>query len=156
LLGEGISRKMIAYMITWTTYGSWLQGDERGYVKNGTILDANENLKRANQEQQKFPTVKLNANQKQIAKNVIEQEAKRIDHKIHALAICSNHVHIILQKANEPIESIVARYKNKSTHALKAEGFEGKIWTRGYNKKFLYNIDKLKSTIQYVQNHNNG
>ena len=26
---------MIAYMLTWTTYGTWLQGDERGYGKDG-------------------------------------------------------------------------------------------------------------------------
>jgi hypothetical protein len=27
--------KIIGYMVTWTTYGSWLPGDERGYVKDG-------------------------------------------------------------------------------------------------------------------------
>ena len=36
---------MIAYMVTWTTYGSWLQGDKRGYVKDGQILGGNYNLK---------------------------------------------------------------------------------------------------------------
>ena len=25
----------IAYLITWTTYGTWLSGDERGWVKRG-------------------------------------------------------------------------------------------------------------------------
>ena len=24
---------MVGYMLTWTTYGTWLQGDERGWVK---------------------------------------------------------------------------------------------------------------------------
>lgn len=27
--------RMIAYMLTWTTYGTWLQGDKRRYVKDG-------------------------------------------------------------------------------------------------------------------------
>jgi len=31
-------REIIGCMITWTTYGSWLQGDKRGYVKDGKIL----------------------------------------------------------------------------------------------------------------------
>jgi hypothetical protein len=34
-------------MITFTTYGTWLQGDERGYVKNGRILPGDETLKSA-------------------------------------------------------------------------------------------------------------
>ncbi len=27
--------RMIGYMLTRTTYGMWLQGDKRGYVKDG-------------------------------------------------------------------------------------------------------------------------
>jgi len=26
--------RMIGYMLTWTTYRTWLQGDKRGYVKD--------------------------------------------------------------------------------------------------------------------------
>ncbi len=29
---------MIGYMLTWTTYGSWLQGDERGWRKDGVAM----------------------------------------------------------------------------------------------------------------------
>ena len=88
-----------------------------------------------------------------IVKNVIEKEAERIGQKIYAIAVCSNHVHLVLQKTTEKIENAVARYKNKSTYALRAIGIEGKIWTRGYNKKFLYNTNELDSVIQYVQGH---
>jgi len=27
--------KIIGCMLTWTTYGTWLQEDEKGYVKDG-------------------------------------------------------------------------------------------------------------------------
>ena len=40
--------KTLGYMVTWTTYGTWLQGDERGYVKNGKILSENPALKKVN------------------------------------------------------------------------------------------------------------
>ncbi len=30
-----IMASMIGYMLTWTTYGTWLRGDKRGYVKDG-------------------------------------------------------------------------------------------------------------------------
>jgi hypothetical protein len=37
-------------MLTWTAYGSWLQGDRRKYVKNGQILDPNPSLESKNKK----------------------------------------------------------------------------------------------------------
>ena len=41
---------MIGFMATWTTYGTWLQGHKKGYVKNGKILEANPELEQLKQE----------------------------------------------------------------------------------------------------------
>jgi hypothetical protein len=40
--------KPLAYFISWTTYGSWLPGDERGWVEKGTegIQEADETRRR--------------------------------------------------------------------------------------------------------------
>jgi hypothetical protein len=27
--------KTVGYMVTWTTYGTWLQGEKKGFVKDG-------------------------------------------------------------------------------------------------------------------------
>ena len=42
--------KMLGYMITWTTYGTWLQGDKRGYVKDGKIYKKNPQLEQKNKQ----------------------------------------------------------------------------------------------------------
>ena len=42
--------EIVGYMLTWTTYGTWLQGDARGYVKNGKILSENKGLEKANRK----------------------------------------------------------------------------------------------------------
>ena len=62
-------------MLTWTIYGTWLQGDKRGYVKNGIILSANQKLQTANRNNQKHPSIKLNTNLILIVKKAIEKEA---------------------------------------------------------------------------------
>jgi hypothetical protein len=31
----------LGFMITWTTYGSWLQGEKKGYVKDGVTYKEN-------------------------------------------------------------------------------------------------------------------
>jgi len=149
-------KKIIGYMVTWTTYGSWLQGDKRGYVKNGRVLAQNDKLKSANQRQQKYPTVKLNTEQKQIVEDTITEEARRINHKIFAIAVCSNHVHIVAGVSEESIEQAVHRYKYSATLALRKFGSQGKIWSKGFDKRFCFTGRELENKVRYVQSHNNG
>jgi len=58
-------------MVTWTTYGTWLQGDKRGYVKNGRILKPDAKMQAANlRNLQKHP-LSLTAIQKAIVAKAI-------------------------------------------------------------------------------------
>lgn len=146
--------KLIGYMITWTTYGTWLQGEKKGYVKNGEIMPGNDKLKSANQNQQKFQTFKLNPSQKQIVQNAILQEAQKIKQKIFAIAVCSNHIHIVAEVSSESIEQIVHRYKRLSTFVLHKAGLNGKIWSTGFDKRFCYTNGDIEQKVQYVNKHN--
>jgi REP element-mobilizing transposase RayT len=148
-----MTKKLIGYMITWTTYGSWLQGDKRGYVKNGKILPANDKLKSANQKQQKFQTVKLDSSQKYTVRKAILQEAQKINQKILAIAVCSNHVHIVAKVSSESIEQIVHRYKRLSTFALRKAGLDGKVWSTGFDKRFCFTDNDIEQKVKYVNGH---
>lgn len=143
----------LGYMITWTTYGTWLQGDERWYVKDGQTLPPDENLKSANQRNQKFQIVTLDDNQKQIVKDAIIAESQRVNHKILALAVCSNHIHLVALANSEPMEQFVRRYKAAGTNALRRY-YSNKIWTKGYDKRFCFSQEQLKRKIEYVNHHN--
>ena len=35
-------------MLTWTTYGTWLQGELKGFVKNGKAQCENDALRKSN------------------------------------------------------------------------------------------------------------
>jgi REP element-mobilizing transposase RayT len=149
-----MEKKLIGYMITWTTYGTWLQGDERKYVKDGQILEPNPNLKKSNLLSLKQQTIKLTPQQKIIVQNAILEEAKRISHKVYGIAVCSNHVHLITENNYTPINQVVSRYKNAATAALKKTGFNDKPWTKGYDKRFCFTTEQLKQKIEYVNKHN--
>ena len=140
-------------MLTWTTYGSWLQGDERGYVKNGKVLGVNTGLRQANTLVQKAKTVKLNQKEQEIVRSAILSEAESLDQKIYAIAICSIHVHIGSNSIVRPISKVLSHYKNAARLALEANGFVGKLWTKGYDKRYCFNGDELKSKIDYVRKH---
>jgi len=145
--------KMIGYMITWTTYGSWLQGNGRGYVKMGKILEGNEALRKANLENLKSDVVKLTDNQQKIVREAILHKAESLSQKIFAIAVHSNHVHIVAGNASEYIEKVVSYYKNASRLALKNKGFRGRVWTRGFDKRFCYDEQQLQRKIGYVHAH---
>jgi REP element-mobilizing transposase RayT len=148
-----MTKKLIGYMITWTTYGSWLQGDKRGYVKYGRILTANDRLKYANQKQQRSQTVKLDSSQKHIVRNAILQEAQRINQEILSIAVCSNHVHIVAKVSSESIEQIVHRYKRLSTFVLRQAGLAGKVWSTGFDKRFCFTDKEIEQKVKYVNGH---
>ena len=145
--------KTLGYMITMATYGTWLQGDEKGYVKNGKIHCANPKLKQANIESMTRAKVRLNSKQKEIARTAILNEAEKAGEKILALAVYSNHVHIVLCYSGQPVEKTIGSLKNAARIALQKEGFAGRVWARGFDKRYCFDEKSLKGRIDYVQRH---
>jgi REP element-mobilizing transposase RayT len=144
----------LGYMLTWTTYGTWLQGDNRRYVKKGQTLPANKNLFKVNKELQANETVCLSPQQKKLVHNAIINEAEKIGQRIFAIAVYPNHVHLVGEYIHKPIADIVAYYKKAGRLALKENGTAGKVWTKGYDKRYCFDQKTLQREIQYVQNHN--
>ena len=62
---------IIGYMLTWTTYGSWLQGNEKGYVKDGVVHGKDAKLLRANKKLLQQPVVKLTHKHRQLISDEI-------------------------------------------------------------------------------------
>jgi len=139
--------------LTWTTYGSWLQGDERGWVKNGRILQPDNKLYLTNKQKLNGTPVKLKEAQKRLVKEIILAESKRINQKICAFTVCSDHIHIVAESCSESISQIVQRYKRVSTYALQKSGFNGKVWTKGYDKRYCFSVKDLRIRINYVLKH---
>jgi len=141
-------------MMTWTTYGSWLQGDERGYVKDGMIHEANKGLNQANRALMKCPEVKLTLDQRQIVANALHREAELLGQEIYAIAVGKNHVHLAVSFTNMDAGLAVSHYKNASRLAMQDNGFIGKLWTRGFSKRYCFDEQQLQAVIAYVNGHN--
>jgi len=135
---------MIGFMATWTAYGTWLQGHKKGYVKNGEILDANPKLEQSNKESLKHEIIKIPRRLREKVRNAILKEAKEINQKVYAIAVCSNHVHIVVESIGQSCGYSVGRFKKTATTELRKYGFD---------KRYCYNQQKLDNKIQYVQRH---
>lgn len=145
--------KMIGFMATWTTYGTWLQGDERGYVKDGTILDANAALEESNKRSLKHDEIKIPKNLRQTVEDAVLQEAQEIGQQVYALAVRSNHVHIVVESIGKTCGYSIGRFKKAATKALRQYRFSDKVWTKGFDKRYCYNQNELQAKILYVQKH---
>jgi hypothetical protein len=102
-------------MATWTTYGTWLQGSKKGYVKNGITLKANPELEESNKALLKHDKITIPKNIRMIIKNAILKEAEEIGQKVFALAVCSNHVHIVVESIGKRCGYSVGRFKKAAT-----------------------------------------
>jgi len=140
-------------MLTWTTYGTWLQGDERGFVRDGKIVRENKGLMQANKLSQVQVSVKLSKVQRQLVREAIVAEAALRGQRIYALSVKTTHIHIVVQNTGQPIGNMVAYYKKAGRLAIKATGHTGKLWTRGYDKRFCFDEVSLEQKIGYVKSH---
>ncbi|MGD9110025.1 MAG: transposase [Phycisphaerales bacterium] len=145
--------KTLGYMVTWTTYGTWLQGHEKGYVKDGIILGANAPLANANKERLKKDPVILTRTQRKIIETAILKKANEIGEKIYAIAICSNHVHIVNDYTTKDIGLIVRYYKMAGQIAMRDTDLSGRLWTKGFDNQFCFDEQTLRARINYVNKH---
>lgn len=146
--------EIIGYMATWTTYGTWLPGDERGYVDNkGKLQEGDEKILQKSKDLQKSESVILNIAEKKIAKQTILDEALIIGHKIIALVVCSNHVHLLARPHKQSIDKMISRYKSLTTRMFWGYGRKGKIWTRGFDRRFCFTDMEIAARIVYILKH---
>ena len=143
----------VGYMVTWVMYGTWLQGDERGYVKEGEHLGRDDVLYEANRNNLQGRAVYLTDEQKEPVERAIVAEGQRAGEKIEAIAVCSDHVHVVVRHTGKNMGEFVGRSKAAGRGALRGLGFCGKVWARGYDKRFCFDEEALRQRIAYVEGH---
>lgn len=145
--------KVFGYMLTWTTYGSWLQGDKRGYAREGRILSGNEELERANKRLRVGGAVKLGQGEREIIRRAVLAEGERIGEKILAVSVGSQHVHVVIAAGGKAIDKVVSRLKCAAYYETQKDGADRRLWTRGYDKRLCLDEQSLAARIRYVERH---
>ena len=161
LTGQGVNfldwrfllSRMIGYMLTWTTYGSWLQGDRRGWVKDGQVYSDGVCIEGFNAGNLKSKSVVLTEMQQSIVYDSMINHAVEKSHKIFALAVLDNHVHLLIAGCDEEVGRLAARYKNVGTRKLAGEYKGMKVWTKGFDKRFCNHPDQLCKMVEYIRGH---
>ncbi len=149
---------LLGYFLTWTTYGSWLPGDERGWVHHraGGILPPDSERSRTARRQMKGQPVRLNSDQRRIVRDSIIQSFREKGWDIYALNVRSNHVHIVVAVPNKSLERVISYLKAWASRNLnEAPSIEAprRWWTRHGSTRYIKIVSSLEKAVEYVTHH---
>lgn len=142
----------IAYLITWTTYGSWLPGDARGWVRTGEpdIQPADGGRVRDARERMRYEAVVLTAEQRTTVRRTIEEHCRIRGWRLDALNVRSNHVHLVAAAGARP-EDVMEQLKAWCSRRLNEAGERRrKWWTEHGSTKWINDETYHRNAIRYV------
>lgn len=163
-----MSNPPFALFITWTSYGTWLPGDSRGYVSNtlredgtfepkrnqrGTLYSRGDPRTLASaQRLQKHNTVWLNSGQAVItAEALIKAAAKRHWFIIRA-AIMANHIHTLTTRCPDDGSAVLRIFKGVTSAELSNKaGRPGRWWTHGGSVRYLHDQRSIDAVESYIR-----
>jgi hypothetical protein len=159
------------WLITWTTYGSWLPGDPRGfctwrgkeyippprrYARPGeAVYDSGQYVERHTQAASIVATmVRLTAEQQQLVLQTIVEEINAIPIVSAVTSVGPLHVHWLACFGDRPIRATVGRIKAAASRLLNAMGFKGKrLWTKNCHMESKSTESEFESAFDYVCRH---
>ena len=151
----------IACLITWTTYGTWLHGDARGWVQKGISGIQEPNPEREHQARALMAEseVRLTSAQRVIIEETIRDHCRRRGWVLHAVNARSNHVHVVVTAERDP-EAVRDQLKSwcsrkLSDHAGLTEAVARKAgrrhwFTEGGDIQKIDEEEHLQNAIHYV------
>src|SRR5437667_5485845 len=76
----------LAYFLTWTTYGTWLPGDERGWVeKPGQFREPAPQRQQAARQRMTEPALTLDVEQRRLVEDTIADHCRIRGWHLHAV-----------------------------------------------------------------------
>lgn len=142
----------LAILFTFTTYGTWLRGDERGWIEDGRLMPPDPVLESNDRDRMKgelflFDQAELLGIGEAIGKSLIERK----EAIIYALTVQTWHIHFIVAATLHPVADIAKCAKDAVRWHLRPRR---RIWTKHYDKRFCFDDDSARTRIGYVERHN--
>ena len=149
----------VAYFITWTCYGTWLPGDDRGSTRsNRENLPPRPLLNDCCRDQMKESVVKLSVQQRIIVEQTIRDHTEHRDWQLHVANCRSNHCHVVVTAPNHSPTIVRDQLKSWCTRRLKESQRQNNVpvirqrwWTRGGSSQMVFCDDSLARVVQYVR-----
>ena len=148
----------LAFFLTWTTYGSWLPGDDRGWADSRghpRAADPTRKLE-ASRLLAEFPLT-LGVHQQSVVADVIAAHCNIRGWTLHAMSCRTQHVHVVVTAVGVSPEDVLSQFKTWASRRLKdasagdrARSGRMRWWTEGGSKRWIYDVAELGAVVTYV------
>ena len=155
-----------AYLLTWTCYGTWLHGDERGSVDANhrqfwtPYLTPDRPRAIRSVHRQRCTATILNTAARAVVQETIIAHCRQRGWELHALNVRSNHVHVVMYCGEQVTpESALGQLKAWATRRLREAGLAAphqKIWTEHGSTRYLWDQASVAAAIAYVTDEQGG
>lgn len=155
----------LAFFITWVTYGTWLPGDERGWVEYHRGWQLPDPVRELEAKMRMTEDAcRLDHAQRRAVEEQVTETCRIRGWDLHALNCRSNHLHVVLTASAKP-KIVRAQLKAWCTRKLKTleETRLGKLtqrdagkplrqnwWAERGSQRYIYDEKSLEAAILYV------
>ncbi|MBX3459306.1 MAG: hypothetical protein KF696_04950 [Planctomycetes bacterium] len=146
------------FLLTWTTYGTWLHGDVRGSVRReliGTgdpVIESDEAMlatMRRKMVQDPWP---IDGPARSVIEATVAEVCRHRKWYPAALNVRTNHVHAVVCGPHAP-EKMLGDLKAWCTQRLRERDLvaaDRRVWTDGGSTRYLWDEDALAAAVEYV------
>ena len=155
----------LAFLLTFTTYGTWLHGSVKGSVDaqhnryGDDFIEEDAEWERQEFSKLKCPPVYLSEQQRTIIESAMREACEFRQWFLHEINVRTNHVHVVVT-ADENPKKIIEKLKTRATMAIRHQNChqsrnrkvaEPPLWTRGGSGRYLWNEEAVQAACKYVR-----
>jgi len=154
----------LAFFITFTTYGSWLHGDPRGWVDRSRLPDndarrgPHARIHGQRREETRSPAVTLDARMRECVRRAIRETCETAGWTLASLAVRRTHAHVLATSDRSATQTLSC-LKGQATRALRSAALVEtgrRVWTRQGSTKYLWtrrSVIQVQHYIEAMQDH---
>ena len=155
---ENLEAIPLAYLLTFSCYGTRLHGDKSGSVDHAHNIPGtpplSPNMQRVQAEQKRMrePAYEMDAQRRDIALRAIQEVCGYRGWSLLAAHVRSNHVHVVVHALVQP-ECVMNDLKSYASRRLNECGLDTplrKRWTRHGSTRYLWQPEQVEAAIRYV------
>jgi hypothetical protein len=153
----------LGYFLTWATYGTWLPGDERGWVWHGRGFQLPDPIQKLESEARMTEDACiLDPEQRKIVETTIARHCDIRRWQLHVVNCRTNHLHVVVSAPLHP-DKIRSEFKAWCTRSLKdldrerrktagdAHPVRDNWWAERGSRRYLDDEQSLEAAIVYVR-----
>ena len=148
----------LAYFITFSTYGTWLHGSEKGSVDDfnneygKSFVAPDPQREQGERELMTQPAYVLSAEKRTVVRDSIVDICVEKGWHLLALHVRTNHIHLVIHAERDP-DRLMSDLKARASRDLTRAGYDHpnrRRWARHGSTRHLFQLDQVQEKITYT------